>query len=194
MFTGMIQWIGRFAGRKTLSANERLKIESVRQPCCDRSQGETIAQIGGHLTVFHLITQVFIADVCQEIRDLLTLGRVVLGAWVSLKWIMSSPSCFGESQVSDDVDCVGKLLFFHAGAPVRCWHFSSPSALMQKKKSAYVDAVSLSGNALDQEELDVVCNSHPLEQKGFLKEGSWVDWGVGFFRRDVLSLIQGQVA
>lgn len=168
MFTGLVQGVGRLAGREMRAGDARLRIGfgdfaagglHSGDPRSDGlAIGESIAVNGVCLTVVAHDGAGFEADASSETLALTTLGRLPLGAALNLERALRADARLGGHLVSGHVDGVGQVLAIEPDARAQRWRFAAPPALLRyiaKKGSICVDGASLTVNAVDGAGLEV---------------------------------------
>lgn len=145
MFTGLIEQVGRVAGREPRGDGARLMI--AHGPW-DRplAAGDSVAVDGACLTVAEVGDLRFAADVLEETLRLTTLGQKALGAAVNLERAMPADGRFGGHLVTGHVDGVGTVRqLTNAGRDwvlaVRCGREMAAGIVL--KGSITVDGISL---------------------------------------------------
>jgi len=152
MFTGIIEAVGRLAGREARGGDARLRIQVGTLPFADAALGESVAVNGVCLTVVAFDAGHFEADASNETLALTTLGGLAEGAPLNLERAMRPTDRLGGHLVSGHVDGVGRVLDVREDARAQRWRFAMPRTLAKyvaQKGSICVDGVSLTVNAVD---------------------------------------------
>lgn len=158
MFTGLIQAVGRLAGRDIRDGDARLRIDIGDLPFNDAVLGESIAVNGVCLTVVAFDATGFEADASNETLALTTLGQLPPGAPLNLERAMRADDRLGGHLVSGHVDGIGHVLAIEPDARAQRWRFAAPPALLRyiaQKGSICVDGTSLTVNAVDDAGFEV---------------------------------------
>lgn len=175
MFTGLIQGVGRLAGREIRGGDARLRIDIGDLPVAGMDSGElvlgeSIAVNGVCLTVVERDAAGFEADASNETLALTTLGQLPLGAALNLERAMRADDRLGGHLVSGHVDGVGQVLSIEPDARAQRWRFAAPSALLRyiaQKGSICVDGTSLTVNAVDDAAFEVALIPHTVAHTAF---------------------------
>lgn len=170
MFTGLIQAVGRLAGREIRGGDARLRIDIGTLPFADAALGESIAINGVCLTVVAFDATGFEADASNETLALTTLGQLPPGAPLNLERAMRADDRLGGHLVSGHVDGVGRVLAIEPDARAQRWRFAAPPALLRyiaQKGSICVDGTSLTVNAVDATGFEVALIPHTVAHTAF---------------------------
>jgi riboflavin synthase len=175
MFTGLIQAVGRLAGRDIRGGDARLRIDIGDLPVGSEGSdgmalGESIAVNGVCLTVVAFDATGFEADASNETLALTTLGRLPPGAPLNLERAMRADDRLGGHLVSGHVDGVGHVLAIEPDARAQRWRFAAPPALLRyiaQKGSICVDGTSLTVNAVDDAGFEVALIPHTVAHTAF---------------------------
>ncbi|MGY1458193.1 riboflavin synthase [Luteimonas sp. A534] len=170
MFTGIIEAVGRMAGREARGGDARLRIAVGGLPFDDARLGESIAVNGVCLTVVAFDGGHFEADASNETLALTTLGALAKGAPLNLERAMHPTDRLGGHIVSGHVDGVGRVLDVREDARAQRWRFAMPQALAKyvaQKGSICVDGVSLTVNAAEAEAFEVALVPHTVSHTAF---------------------------
>jgi len=167
MFTGIIEAVGKI---KNISVNQqgaRVTVDTKSLDMSDVKLGDSIATNGICLTVVEFDQQSFSADVSNE-----TLTRTGFAAYnnnqsVNLEKAMLPTTRFGGHIVSGHVDAVCEIkTVTQNGNSVEYW-LSMPEDIapyIAEKGSITIDGVSLTVNALTQEQFRLTIVPHTTEQ------------------------------
>jgi riboflavin synthase len=170
MFTGLIQAVGRLAGRDIRDGDARLRIDIGDLPFNDAALGESIAVNGVCLTVVAFDPAGFEVDASNETLALTTLGQLPPGAPLNLERAMRADDRLGGHLVSGHVDGVGHVLAIEPDARAQRWRFAAPPALLRyiaQKGSICVDGTSLTVNAVDEAGFEVTLIPHTVAHTAF---------------------------
>lgn len=170
MFTGIIEAVGRLAGREARGGDARLRIEVGGLPFDDARLGESVAVNGACLTVVAFDAGHFEADASNETLALTTLGALAEGAPLNLERAMRPSDRLGGHIVSGHVDGVGHVLDVREDARAQRWRFAMPRPLAKyvaHKGSICVDGVSLTVNAAEDEAFEVALVPHTVAHTSF---------------------------
>jgi riboflavin synthase len=160
MFTGLVEGVGRLAGRSPRGGDARLRIDAGTLPWGDAARialGESIAVNGTCLTVVAFDGSGFEADASNETLALTTLGVLGEGRPVNLERALRADARLGGHLVSGHVDGVGRVLSIADDGRAQRWRFAAPARLMRylaAKGSICVDGVSLTVNAVEDAAAD----------------------------------------
>ena len=174
MFSGLVQGVGRLAGRVLQDGDARLRIDAGTLPFGGVQTGESIAVNGVCLTVTAYDASGFEADASNETLALTTLGQLPPGAALNLERAMRPDERLGGHLVSGHVDGVGRVLAVAPDARAQRWRFAAPQPLMRyvaQKGSICVDGVSLTVNAIDAEGFEVALIPHTVPHTAFAATG-----------------------
>lgn len=170
MFTGIIEGVGRLAGRESRGGDVRFAFATGTLPFDGVRLGESIAVNGVCLTVVAFDAAAFQADASNETLALTTLGALPVGAALNLERAMRPTDRLGGHLVSGHVDGVGTVLSVHEDARAQRWRFAAPAPLRKyiaKKGSICVDGVSLTVNEADGEGFEVALIPHTVAHTRF---------------------------
>ena len=170
MFTGIIEAVGRLAGREARGGDARLRIAVGSLPFGDVRLGESIAVNGVCLTVVAFDGAHFEADASTETLALTTLGGLAEGAPLNLERAMRPSDRFGGHIVSGHVDGTGAVLSVHDDGRAQRWRFAMPPRLARyvaQKGSICVDGVSLTVNAAEDAAFEVALVPHTVANTAF---------------------------
>lgn len=170
MFTGLVQGVGRLAGRDMRDEDARLRIEAGSLPFADVLSGESISVNGACLTVVSFDALGFDADASNETLALTTLGTLPVGAALNLERAMRADDRLGGHLVTGHVDGVGHVRRIEHDARAQRWTFDAPAAVLRyvaQKGSICVDGVSLTVNGVDEHGFDVALIPHTLAHTAF---------------------------
>lgn len=170
MFTGIIEAVGRLAGREERGGDVRLRIAVGGLAFDDAQLGESIAVNGVCLTVVAFDAGHFEADASNETLALTTLGGLRQDAPLNLERAMRPTDRLGGHLVSGHVDGVGRVLDVREDARAQRWRFAMPPALAKyvaQKGSICVDGVSLTVNAAEAAAFEVALVPHTVAHTAF---------------------------
>lgn len=188
MFTGIIQAVGRVASIVSGPQQISMTIEAGGLPLADVRLGDSIAVSGPCLTVTQLLAAGFAVDVSPETLAHTTLGALTVGSPVNLEKALTLADRLGGHLVSGHVDGVGEVLVREPRSDYVYFRLRAPSALaryLALKGSVSVEGVSLTVNAVDGSEFDLMLIPHTLRETtlGTLVPGSRVNLEVDLIAR-----------
>ena len=170
MFTGIIEAVGRLAGREARGGDARLRIDVGTLPFADARLGESVAVNGVCLTVVAFDATHFEADASNETLALTTLGGLAEGAPINLERAMLPTDRLGGHLVSGHVDGVGRVAAVTDDGRAQRWRFAAPGPLLRYiagKGSICVDGTSLTVNAVDGDGFEVALVPHTVANTAF---------------------------
>jgi riboflavin synthase len=170
MFTGLIQAVGRLAGRELRGGDQRLRIALGPLPAADLQLGESIAVNGVCLTVVAFDAEAFSADVSNETLALTTLGDLADGAPLNLERALLPTTRLGGHLVAGHVDGVGRVASIAGDGRGQRWRFSAPAEVLRYvagKGSVAVDGVSLTVNDVADDGFGVMLVPHTVAHTAF---------------------------
>jgi riboflavin synthase len=199
MFTGIIQAVGRIAGREPRGGDLRLSIRSHGLPLADVRLGDSIATSGVCLTVIELTGDGYVADVSRETLALSTLSDLAVGSRVNLEKALTLSTPLGGHLVSGHVDGVGTILERREEARSIRFLVEAPRALARyiaHKGSICVDGASLTVNAVDGQRFDLNIVPHTRQETitADYRPGSRVNLEVDLVARYLERLLLGEQA
>jgi riboflavin synthase len=199
MFTGIIEAVGRLAGREARGGDARLRIAVGTLPFTDVALGESIAVNGTCLTVVAFDAGHFEADASNETLALTTLGALDIGAPVNLERALRADSRLGGHLVSGHVDGVGTVVSATDDGRAQRWRFRAPAGLARyiaRKGSIAVDGVSLTVNAVDSDAFEVALVPHTVAHTAFsaTRPGDAVNLEIDLVARYVERLLASDAA
>lgn len=174
MFTGLVQGVGRLAGRENRGGDARLRVDIGSLPFDQVALGESIAVNGVCLTVVAFDADGFEADASTETLALTTLGVLPIGAGLNLERAMRPADRLGGHLVSGHVDGVGQVASITGDARAQRWRFEAPGDVLRyvaKKGSICVDGVSLTVNEVDAAGFEVALVPHTISHTAFATTG-----------------------
>jgi len=166
VFTGIIQAIGQIARIEPRGGDVRLHIDAGSLDLSDVAPGDSIAVSGVCLTALEPSAHGFVADVSNETLGLTTLGDAVVGDAVNLEKALRLADRLGGHLVTGHVDGLGEVMAIEADARSRRIGFRVPATLaryLARKGSVCIDGVSLTVNAVCEDEFEVNLIPHTLE-------------------------------
>lgn len=174
MFTGLVEMKGRLARRTPQSQGFRLTVEVPLGPFV---LGESISVSGACLTVVSFTAQGFEADVSRETNEKTTLGQLTVGSAVNIERALKVGDRLGGHLVSGHVDAVAVLRDIAPAGEAKRLRIGYPASLARfiaAKGSVALDGVSLTVNAVQADELEVMVIPHTLAVTtlGDLKPGA----------------------
>lgn len=199
MFTGIIQTLGRIESLSPRGGAMRMAIAAADLDTSDVALGDSIAVSGPCLTAVSISPGRFEVDVSPETLDRTTLGGKRAGDAVNLEKALRLSDRLGGHLVSGHVDGLGEVL-----ARVErdnCVQFTlrAPQALARyiaPKGSICIDGVSLTVNAVDGAQFELLIIPHTLERTtlGELRAGSRVNLEIDLVARYLERLLAPDAA
>jgi riboflavin synthase len=162
MFTGLVEMKGFLARRTRRGPGYRVVVESALGLLV---LGESISVSGACLTVVSSDGRSFEADVSLETADKTTLGTLAIGGPVNLERALRVGDRLGGHLVSGHVDAVAKLVRVSPAGEAERLTVAYPRELARfiaSKGSITLDGVSLTVNAVTDDELEVMVIPHTL--------------------------------
>ena len=167
MFTGIIQAVGKVAGREQRGGDLRLTVHSGSLPLADVRPGDSIATNGICLTVIELTGDGYVADVSRETLELSTLSDLPVGSRLNLEKALTLSTPLGGHLVSGHVDGVGRILERREeGRSVR-FQVEAPLELARyiaHKGSICIDGASLTVNTVEGSRFDLNIVPHTQQE------------------------------
>lgn len=178
MFTGIIQAVGQIETTQSATGDIQISINANQLSLTDVKEGDSIAVNGVCLTVTHLGSSHFKADVSKETLNVTT--GLDNNGHVNLEKALRLDDRLGGHLVSGHVDGVGEVVKFE---PVNdCWllAINAPHAISKyiaRKGSICVNGVSLTINTVEKDVFTINIIPHTLEKTtlGALTIGSQVN-------------------
>lgn len=165
MFTGIVQDVGRILALQQLGGDTRLTVGVERLDLARSAIGDSIAVAGVCLTAVALEPHAFSADVSRETLAFTTIGDWCVGQRVNLEPALRAGDALGGHLVSGHVDGVAELRARMDEARSQRFRLRVPQPLARyvaRKGSVALDGVSLTVNAVDQQEFEVNLIPHTL--------------------------------
>ncbi len=192
MFTGLVEGTGKLRGRSRRGPGYRLEIAMELGPL---ELGESIAVNGACLTVASMTQGAFEADISLETADKTTLGRLVPGSTLNLERSLRLGDRLGGHLVSGHVDGVARVRAVEQVGEAQRVVVSAPTELspfIAAKGSVALDGVSLTVNAVDGAELEIMLIPHTQEvtSLGRLAPGTEMNLEVDLLARYVVRYLQ----
>lgn len=166
MFTGIIQSLGTITQIEPRGGDLRMQIEAGTLDLSDIASGDSIAVSGVCLTALEPSARSFVADVSNETLGLTTLGDAAVGDAVNLEKALRLADRLGGHLVTGHVDGLGEVIAIEGDGRSQRWAFRVPSGLARyiaRKGSVCIDGVSLTANAVHEDEFEVNLIPHTLE-------------------------------
>jgi riboflavin synthase len=166
MFTGIIQDVGRILALEALGGDTRLTVGVDRLELSRVAPGDSIAVAGVCLTAIAIEARAFSADVSRETLGLTTIADWRVGQRVNLEPALRAGDALGGHLVSGHVDGVAEVSARAAAARSQYFRLRVPQPLARyiaRKGSVALDGVSLTVNAIEQQEFEVNLVPHTLE-------------------------------
>lgn len=170
MFTGIIQALGTITRIEPRGGDVRLHVDAGALDLADVSAGDSIAVSGVCLTALEPSPQGFVADVSNETLGLTTLGDAQAGTVVNLEKALRLADRLGGHLVTGHVDGLAEVIAIEVDGRSQRWCFRVPSGLARyiaRKGSVCIDGVSLTVNAVHQDEFEVNLIPHTQEVTSF---------------------------
>lgn len=174
MFTGIIQSLGTITRIEPCGGDVRLHIDAGALDLSDVAPGDSIAVSGVCLTALDPAGRSFVADVSNETLGLTTLGDAEAGTAVNLEKALRLSDRLGGHLVTGHVDGLAEVIAIEADGRSQRWCFRVPSGLARyiaRKGSVCMDGVSLTVNAVHEDEFEVNLIPHTLELTTFSRRG-----------------------
>ncbi len=198
MFTGIVSDVGEVLDRQSLGERDRLSIASAFDPA-SIALGASVANAGVCLTVVDVgpgprgARLVF--DVGAETLAVTTLGGLRTGAKVNLERSLKIGDELGGHMVSGHVDGIAAIVSRRDFDGMAHFRFRAPHALARfiaVKGSVALDGTSLTVNAVEGDEFEVLLIPHTLEVTtwGQRKAGDGVNIEVDQMARYAARLIE----
>ena len=165
MFTGIVQDVGRILALDQLGGDTRLTVGVERLELARSAIGDSIAVAGVCLTAVALEPRAFSADVSRETLAFTTIGDWRVGQRVNLEPALRAGDALGGHLVSGHVDGVAEVRARIDEARSQRFRIRLPQPLARyvaRKGSVALVGVSLTVNAVDQQEFEVNLIPHTL--------------------------------
>jgi riboflavin synthase len=167
MFTGIIEAVGTIKSLQITAKGARLTIDAGSLDMSDVKLGDSIATNGICLTVVELSAQSYSVDVSNETLQRTCFGNYQQGQQVNLEKAMLPTTRFGGHMVSGHVDAKTKVISIkNNGNSIEYW-LALPkefSHYVSEKGSITIDGISLTVNALSENQFRLTIVPHTLEQ------------------------------
>lgn len=167
MFTGIIAAVGEVAQIESRGGDLRLTINTGKLDIDDTQLGESVATSGVCLTVVEKTASGFVADVSVETLSCTTIGNWSVGQQVNLERALRLADRLGGHLVSGHVDGIGEVI--ERKTTARAEHFvvraaEGLSKYLAFKGSVAVDGISLTLNAVAEDEFELTIVPHTLAE------------------------------
>ena len=172
MFTGIIQAVGQIIQIEPRGGDVRLCIDAGDLDLADVASGHSIAVAGVCLTALEPSGRRFFADVSNETLGLTTLGSAREGEAVNLEKALRLSDRLGGHLVAGHVDGIGEVLAIASDARSQRSRLRVPSRLsryLATKGSVCVDGVSLTVNAIGEDDFEVNLIPHTINVTTFTR-------------------------
>ncbi len=198
MFTGIVSGVGEVLDLERLGERDRLTIGSAYDPA-SIAVGASVANAGVCLTVVAVEPRGqgsrLAFDVGAETLSVTTLGRWSKGTKVNLERSLRVGDELGGHMVSGHVDGLATIVSRRDFDGLAHFRFRAPSALAKfiaVKGSVALDGTSLTVNAVEGDEFEVLLIPHTLEVTtwGERKAGDQVNIEVDQMARYAARLIE----
>jgi riboflavin synthase len=170
MFTGIIQTTGKISAIDQHGGDSRFVFNTGKMDLSDLNVGDSIAVNGACLTIIDKGDNSFSADLSKETLDLTTFSIMEVGSRINLEKAMQLSDRLNGHMVSGHVDGIGKILDRDDEARSVRYTIEIPTALsryLSKKGSVTVDGVSLTINAVAENNFSVNIIPHTLSETIF---------------------------
>lgn len=167
MFTGIIEALGEIAESREQGGDLRLYVRTGKLDLSDVQLGDSIAVNGVCLTAVELPGDGFWADVSRETLSHTRFEHFKPGDPVNLEKALTPSSRLGGHLVSGHVDGTGSIVSMHNDGRSTRIRISAPKALARyiaPKGSICIDGISLTVNAVEDNEFELNIVPHTLEQ------------------------------
>lgn len=195
MFTGIIEAVGELTAITPTGDSMRLRIKANGLELDDVALGDSIAVSGPCLTVVWFDQHSFDVDVSTETLARTSLGQRQAGDSLNLEKALRVDARLGGHLVSGHVDGLGEITAREALEDYVRFRVRVAPALSRyiaEKGSVCVDGVSLTVNAVQQHEFDILTIPHTLSATtlGNLITASVVNIEVDLLARYIERLLQ----
>jgi len=167
MFTGIIEAVGTIKSLQITANGARLSIAAGNLNMSDVKLGDSIATNGICLTVVELSGSNYSVDVSNETLQRTCFGNYQQGQQVNLEKAMLPTTRFGGHMVSGHVDAKSKIMAINNnGNSIEFW-LAMPSEFshyISEKGSITIDGISLTVNALSDDQFRLTIVPHTLAQ------------------------------
>lgn len=172
MFTGIIAAVGEVAQIEPRGGDLRLTINTGKLDIDDMQLGESVATSGVCLTVVEKTDSGFVADVSVETLACTTIGNWSVGQQVNLERALRLADRLGGHLVSGHVDGIGEVTQRKTTARAEHFVVKAPvdlSKYLAFKGSVAVDGISLTLNAVAEDEFELTIVPHTLAETTMAK-------------------------
>ncbi len=179
MFTGLIGELGSV--RSLVGDDLGYKLEIAAKTILnDLKLGDSVAVNGACLTVVHITTKSFTADVMPETVRHTNLGKLHIGEKINLERTLRLCDGLEGHLVSGHVEGTGRILHRHDEGNAILFRIGCNSDLTRyivKKGSVAVDGISLTVVEAEKNNFTVSIIPHTaaVTTLGFKREGDWVN-------------------
>lgn len=165
MFTGLIEEVGRIAGRTRRGSFQRLEVKAERV-LGDLREGDSVNLDGVCQTVVEVGADRFAVESVEETLRRTTLGELAVGRPVNLERALRADSRLGGHLVLGHVDGVGKVAAMTSGEHAWVLRIEPPPELgryLAEKGSVAVDGISLTIAAVEGAGFTVAVIPHTFQ-------------------------------
>lgn len=162
MFTGIIEEIG------TVQRIESDKIHILAKTVLENTKiGDSIAVNGVCLTVVHITSSSFTADVMPETLNRSSLGKLKNGSSVNLERAMAADGRFGGHIVSGHIDGIGTIQKITKDGNAVRYQIAAAKSVMRgivEKGSIAIDGISLTVAAVQKDWFEISMIPHTWKE------------------------------
>ncbi|MBP3310388.1 MAG: riboflavin synthase [Ruminococcus sp.] len=166
MFTGIVEEIGTVRSLQHGQTSSFIEIQA-KTVLSDVHLGDSIAVNGVCLTVTHLTSDSFRADIMNETLKRSSLGSLRSGGHVNLERAMAANGRFGGHIVSGHIDGTGTVINIKKDGIAHWYTISADNSILRyivEKGSVAIDGISLTVAALSETSFSVSVIPHTSEQ------------------------------
>lgn len=194
MFTGIITDIGRLESISQLDGGRRIRVKTAWN-IADLAIGASVAHSGVCLTVVAKGSNWFETEAWEEALRLTTLGQATVGDALNLERALRMGDELGGHMVSGHVDGMAKILSRKPEGAAARFVLEAPvdlAGFIAAKGSIALDGTSLTVNAVDRQQFEVLLIDHSLKATiwGSARPGDLVNLEVDQMARYAARLAQ----